>query len=32
MLTYWLLGEQDGLQIPYSTDSNLNESNLKTEK
>jgi hypothetical protein len=25
MLTYWLLGEQDGLQVPFSNDSNMDD-------
>jgi hypothetical protein len=32
MLTYWLLGERDGLQVPFSNDSELNDDNNKTEK
>lgn len=32
MLTYWLLGERDGLQVPFSNDSDLNDDNNKTEK
>jgi hypothetical protein len=32
MLTYWLLGEQDGLQVPFSNDFELNDNNNKTEK
>jgi len=31
MLTYWLLGERDGLQVPFSNDSELIDNN-KTEK
>ncbi|CAF4554845.1 unnamed protein product, partial [Rotaria sp. Silwood2] len=32
MSTYWLLGERDGLQVPFSIDSDLNDNNNKTEK
>jgi Fic family protein len=32
MLTYWLLGERDGLQVPFSNDSELYDNNNKTEK
>jgi len=32
MLTYWLLGERDGLQVPFSNDPELNDNNNKTEK
>jgi hypothetical protein len=32
MLTYWLLGERDGLQVPFSDDADLNENNNETEK
>ncbi|CAF0889963.1 unnamed protein product [Rotaria sordida] len=32
MLTYWLLGERDGLQVPFSNDSDLNDNNNTTEK
>lgn len=32
MLTYWLLGERDGLQVPFSNDSDFNDNNNKTEK
>lgn len=31
MLTYWLLGERDGLQVPLSSDPDLNDNNNKTE-
>jgi Fic family protein len=31
MLTYWLLGEHDGLQVPFSSDSELDNNN-KTDK
>jgi hypothetical protein len=32
MLTYWLLGEQDGLQVPFTNDFELNDNNNKIEK
>jgi hypothetical protein len=32
MLTYWLLGERDGLQVACSTDPDVNDSNDTTEK
>jgi len=32
MLTYWLLGERDGLQVAFSTDADVNDSNDTTEK
>jgi hypothetical protein len=32
MLTYWLLGERDGLQVPFSNDADLNEDNNETGK
>jgi hypothetical protein len=32
MLTYWLLGERDGLQVPFSDDADLNENNNEIEK
>lgn len=31
MLTYWLLGERDGLQVPFSSDSDLNDNNNTNE-
>ncbi|CAF1412590.1 unnamed protein product [Adineta steineri] len=32
MLTYWLLGERDGLQVPFSNDSDLNDNKHTVEK
>ena len=32
MLTYWLLGERGGLQVPFSTDSDLDDNSSRTEK
>ncbi|CAF2075185.1 unnamed protein product [Rotaria magnacalcarata] len=31
MLTYWLLGERDGLQVPFSNDSDIIDNQNKTE-
>ena len=31
MSTYWLLGEHDGLQVPFANDGDLNDESLKVE-